>query len=294
MSPPRPLLFLVLALACSPTLGQSEVNWCQVRQQYCGSSKHIACMPNNFPTEPRDPEDCLNVQLVPMNSTLKNVILNKHNAYRQEIASGNNPKFPQAEKLAVMEWDDTLQFLAEKHVSYCSFEHDECRATPQYPLSGQNLYYQTLWNEPSAIAALENGMEAWFEEWKIARAGVTDNLMWNDWQAYHFTVMVNDKNNRVGCGLIQYTTLMGTWVMDSFMLTCNYQYTNMVGTPVYTRGIPCSGCTCSAEYPDLCAGSGGGGAGTTTSTTTPKTTTTTKPTTTTKSTTTSDRPCFVR
>lgn len=306
MSPFGPLLFLVLALACSSIVGQSQIDWCQVKQQYCGSSYHIACMPNNFPTQTND---CLNVQLVLMNATLKNQILNTHNAYRQEIASGSNPKFPQAKKLAVIEWDDTLQFLAEKHVSYCSFEHDECRATPQYPLSGQNLYYQTMWNMPNASSALEDGMEAWFEEWEIARAGVVDNLVWDDWEAYHFTVMVNDRNNRVGCGLIKYTTMMGTWVMDSFMLTCNYQYTNMMSTPVYTRGSPCSECTCSAQYPALCAGSGG--AGTTSSTTTPATTTTTKATTTTTTkptttttkattttksttTTTTGRPCFVR
>lgn len=227
----------------------AQVNWCQVQSQYCGQSQHIACEPNSFPTG----AECENVRVLPMNSTLKNLILDKHNAYRQQIASGSNSKFPSGKKMAVMEWDDTLQFVAEKHVSHCSFQHDECRATPQYPNSGQNLYYMaTAMQYPNASRAIDEGLTAWFEEWQIARAGLVDGLAWDDWEAFHFTVMVNDKNGKVGCGLIQYNYDYYYWTFDAFMLTCNYEYTNMINQPMYVRGTPCSQCTCSAKYSALC------------------------------------------
>ena len=230
----------------------STVNWCQVQTDMCNGQGHIGCPTSVFPITPTS-QVCTNVRLLPMNSTLKNLILDKHNAYRQQIASGSNTKFGAAQKLAVMEWDDTLQYLAEKHVSKCSFQHDYCRKTPLFPYSGQNLYYMgTAMQYQNASRAIDQGLAAWFDEWKIARAGAIDNLIFDDWQAFHFTVMVNDKNNKVGCGLIQYNYQSGSWLMDGFMLTCNYQYTNMLNQPMYTRGTPCSTCTCSALYPSLC------------------------------------------
>lgn len=228
----------------------AQTNWCQVQSQYCGGSQHIACEPNSFPTS----TECDNVRLLPMNSTLKNLILNKHNAYRQQIASGSNTKFPSAKKLSVVQWDDTLQFVAEKHVAHCSFQHDQCRATPQYPNSGQNLYYSaTAMQYANASQTVEEALAAWFDEWEIARSGIVDNLVYNDWEAFHFTVMINDNHNKVGCGLIEYNFDYWGYTFDAFMLTCNYGYTNMINQPVYVRGTPCSQCTCSAQYPALCS-----------------------------------------
>lgn len=226
-----------------------QVNWCQVQSQYCNGQQHIACSTNTFPTS----TTCLNVKVLPMNSTLKNLILNRHNEYRQQIASGSNSKFPKAQKMTVMQWDDTLQFLAETHVAHCTFQHDQCRATPNYPYSGQNLYYTaTSAQYSSASNAISNGLSSWFDEWKVAPAAIVNQLQWSMSAAFHFSVMVNDRNNRVGCGLLQYQYYSGRTLMNAFMLTCNYQYTNMIGQPMYTTGTPCSQCTCSTTYKQLC------------------------------------------
>lgn len=241
---------LLFALFASTVLAQ--VDWCQVKTQYCAGREHIACEPNSFPYD----SGCTNVQLLPMNSTFKDLILKRHNEYRQQIASGSNSKFPTAKKMGVIEWDDTLQFVAEKHAIHCSFQHDQCRATPAYPKSGQNLYYMaTAMQYANATNAVNEGLNAWFVEWQDARAGIVDNLLSSDSAAFHFTVMVNDNNNKVGCGLIQYNMYWSGYTFDAFQLTCNYQYTNMLSEPMYVRGTPCSQCTCSAQYPALCAGS---------------------------------------
>ena len=219
---------------------------------------------------------------MPMTSTLKNFILDKHNQFRQQIASGSNSKFPSAKDMHVMQWDDTLQFLAETHVSHCSFQHDQCRATPDYPYAGQNLYYKaTSQANPNATAAVESGLNSWFNEWTIADPNIVDSIQWEMWRAFHFSVMVHDQNNNVGCGLLKYNYMSGSYEMNSYMLTCDYGYTNMLNEPMYLTGTPCSECTCSTTYPALCETQ----AVAITTTASPTTTSTSAPTTTTTSTT---------
>lgn len=245
-----PLLGFLAGLITS--LGVSKVNWCDVQKQYCNGKQHIACEPNSFPIENK----CRNVTSVPMSPSTKTLILHLHNWYRNELASGRIHRFPAARQMGVMQWDDTLQFLAEKHVSHCHFAHDQCRATAQYPYSGQNIFFEaTLGHTPNATGAIERGLEGWFEEHRIAKPSVVDLLTGDQAKAFHFTVMVSDKNNRVGCAMIQYQWPENKELFDAFMLTCNYQYTNIMQQPLYKKGPACSGCgtlQCNSNYKALC------------------------------------------
>lgn len=240
-----------LAAGLLTILSLSKPNWCEVQVNYCSGKEHIACEPNSFAHN----ELCRNVSFSPMDSATKDLIVHLHNYYRNEIAGGRIQNFPEATKLSVMHWDDTLQYLAEAHVAHCRFEHDQCRATPQYPYSGQNIYLQaTLGYVPNATQAIERGIEGWFEEWKTARPSLVDKLTRDQSQAFHFTVMANDRNNRVGCGMIKYLSPEKSQLFDAFLLTCNYEYTNILGQPVYARGKACTGCAsgCSSKYQSLC------------------------------------------
>lgn len=249
------LVVILSGVLLSSVLAQpnpGSINWCQVKDQYCyGNEEHIGCEPNSFPVDPT----CSNPTIVPLTPEMKDLLIRRHNEYRQHIANGCNSKFPSAKKMPVMEWDDSLAYLAEKHLEHCSFEHDQCHNTPSYPNSGQNLFYKgTAMVTPNATQALEEGMEAWFEEWKLnLTPNIINSLAWDDYSAFHFTVMVNDQNANLGCALLQYNFDWGSWTFDGFMLNCNYGYTNFIGQKVYTSGTPCSECTCSQEYPALCA-----------------------------------------
>lgn len=88
---------------------------------------------------------------------------------------------------------------------------------------------------PNATKAVDQGLIEWFEEWKIASSGIVEKLSKTDSKAFHFSVMVNDNSNRAGCDLLQYTFPAGSWTYDAFMLTCNYQYTNMLHPDVRER-----------------------------------------------------------
>lgn len=232
-------------------LSLSKIDWCEIQGKYCGEKEHIGCVPNSFPHE----KSCRNVSVLPMDLTTKKLLVHLHNHYRNKIAAGKIGKFPEASRMGVMQWDDTLQETAELHVSHCHFAHDQCRATPQYPYSGQNIYFQaTVGYEPNSTDAIERGLKGWFEEWKMAKPSIVDRVTTDQTKVFHFTVMVNDRNNYVGCGMIQYKTKEKAGTMDAFMLTCNYQYTNIINQPLYQKGRHCSNCSSgySTRYKALC------------------------------------------
>lgn len=66
----------------------------------------------------------------------------------------------------------------------------------------------------------------------------------------HFTIMVNDKNDAVGCALSRFQE-------NGFKynyLVCNYAYTNILQRPVYEKGATASKCKKrSPVYKGLCS-----------------------------------------
>lgn len=245
-----PLIGFLAGLLAS--IGLSKVNWCEVQQKYCSGKEHIACVPNSFSPN----KLCRNVTLIPLDIRSKSLIVHLHNQYRNSIASGQIRKFPEAKKISVMKWDDTLEYLAGKHVSHCTFSHDQCRATPEFPHSGQNIFMQaTLGHFPNATDAIERGLLGWFEEYLYANPSIIDRLTPDQEKVFHFTIMVSDQNNRLGCAMIQYLWPEKQNLFDAFMLTCNYEYTNILNEPVYRKGPSCSNCGvsgCSSTYKALC------------------------------------------
>lgn len=63
--------------------------------------------------------------------------------------------------------------------------------------------------------------------------------------------MIQDKSSRIGCAVSSYKRGKFNWIL----LACNYSYTNVIGTPVYTKGKSCSQCKtgCNSEYAGLCS-----------------------------------------
>lgn len=247
--------YLICALALVAVVSaQSTIDWCAVKTQFCGANPHIACLPNNFTATGLS----TNPQSVVLTQTMKDNILNAHNMYRNDVAGGewSNMSFTAAAKMGEMKWDTTLEYVANAHAAYGEFKHDSCRATPSYPYSGQNLYlYMSSAANFNYETAVSQASKSWFKELYTvpANPAMLDKLLASHMGAGHFSVMVNDKNNFVGCSASTFKfNNGGTWWF-SLMVTCNYQYTNMLNNPVYVRGTPCSSCTCSTTYPNLCA-----------------------------------------
>lgn len=64
----------------------------------------------------------------------------------------------------------------------------------------------------------------------------------------HFTAMAQDRTNRIGCAGSVYNGA-------ERLLTCNYAFTNLQGSPVYESGPAASGCKTGTNpnYTNLCS-----------------------------------------
>ncbi|XP_055716996.1 venom allergen 5-like [Phlebotomus papatasi] len=235
----------LLILAVVAVSIQAE-DYCAIQSQSCRGREHIACEPNSFKT----PSDVRNIQVVQMTDDIRNSLVSGHNAYRSKTAKGEEPKIPSASKMEKMFWDDELEYVAHQHVKHGSFAHDQCRATADYPYSGQNLavgYSSVPYSDVAAV--IRSHVDMWYnKEMAIVRdqmPSCIDSFTQspNCLSAGHYTVMISQTNDHVGCGAVTFEKNMsGRW-WYAVMTTCNYAYTNMGNEKLYDKGSTCSACS---------------------------------------------------
>lgn len=65
--------------------------------------------------------------------------------------------------------------------------------------------------------------------------------------------MVADQVHRIGCAAVRFHQSHQA-PNTKFLLTCNYDFTNLFGEPIYRSGPPASKCPYrrSDKYPSLC------------------------------------------
>lgn len=96
-------------------------------------------------------------------------ILHEHNKRRNFIAAGKLPGYYPAARMASLQWDDELAFLAELNVRTCVVEHEECKNTYRYRNVGQNLVgIDRPRHVPANISeVIQRGMALWFGEHEL-------------------------------------------------------------------------------------------------------------------------------
>ncbi|XP_061397245.1 allergen Tab y 5.0101-like [Musca vetustissima] len=248
-SPPTsssPNVTLTSDLYCNPSLCES----------YNGTHTqvlpHVACHnPGHFAAT------CgAQPHLLHMSERRRNLILALHNLARSRIASGQVAGYKPASHMPQIKWDTELEHLATLHVQRCSFTHDLCRNTPRFPYSGQNIGYYWIRREiKSHSRRMKNFIVNWFKEHIDANQSFIDayHLHPEGKKIGHFTQMVADRVHRVGCAAIRYHE--PDQPLDTkFLMTCNYDYTNIYTEPIYQSGPPASKCSynISEKYPALC------------------------------------------
>ncbi|GAB0087271.1 venom allergen 5 [Sergentomyia squamirostris] len=215
--------------------------------------QHIGCK-NSDIFGPKCPS---NVEIVPMTNQKKMLFLKLHNRLRDRFSRGKIPNFSQAAKMPILNWNDELAKLAEYNVRTCIFDHDECRATNACPFAGQNLGWVASWpNVVDENFVIKNITREWFYEYRFASQENTNNYtvgLVNGEQIGHFTALIHEKSDKVGCAVSRYSTLNKQ--KNEYLVACNYCYTNMKYERTYTPGIPCSQCNsgkCGQVYKGLC------------------------------------------
>ncbi|XP_002060175.3 venom allergen-1 [Drosophila virilis] len=237
---------LMLMLVYSGCFGQLAVaqNYCDpalcpagLRHVVCGNSGQFA-------------SGCRG-EFVPIDAHIP-LILKEHNDRRNLLAGGGLSGFPSALHMATMAWDSTLAQVAAYNTLQCRMAHDECRNTNTYRYAGQNL--SVLYTRSIDVAEfLRQRIAAWFEEYRSATSADTEVHVPRAGPAIgHFTTMVNERNNRIGCAIARYTDANG---LGSTLLACNYAVTNVRNNPIYRAGPPASECIRgrNPNYSNLCA-----------------------------------------
>lgn len=204
----RPHLIRAVALALIVTLlpgafSQAHIDWCNIGERFCqNQGAHIGCETTKFPFG-----ECENIKVIHFDDDLKIVMTERHNEYRSKIALGEVPRFPKASKMQEMVWDNNLAYLALKHVKHCKFKHDECRATEDFPYSGQNIALRsTLEKNNSYPGVLEAMMDRWFREHASSDPLVIEEFTENDLHlSGHLNLaFLREANTHVGCGYITF------------------------------------------------------------------------------------------
>jgi hypothetical protein len=130
--------------------------------------------------------------------------------------------------------------------------HDQCRNTPRFKYSGQNLGYRANSKEFEGTSSfINNIIWAWYNEIKDASSTDIAKCCGQIAKIGHFLQIIQDQALYVGCAVVKFTNGR----MKSLLLACNYSYTNMMLQPVYVAGSPASGCGSkgrNSKYTSLC------------------------------------------
>ncbi|XP_055633839.1 uncharacterized protein LOC129774168 [Toxorhynchites rutilus septentrionalis] len=225
----------------------SQADYCN--KALCKKDKHVAC--NGLTS--LSPSCGAKAEMVVLDDKLKTLIVDKHNQLRSKIASGKQAPYPQAARMATMQWNAELADIAVHNARSCNFAHDKCRNTNAFNAAGQNLAIKSYYGQTFTDTELINGfIDAWYDEYSDANPSFVAKYPENysGPMIGHFTQVVSASSTQVGCALVSYET--APWLNKYFV--CNYARTNIIGLPVYEAGNSCSKCTegCNPNYPGLC------------------------------------------
>lgn len=152
---------------CAPSLCEifNGTHVLQMKNTACGNNGRFgaSCGPNP--------------KLLYMSDRRRQLLLDMHNLVRNKVASGEVPGYKSASQMPLVKWDAELEHMAALHAKRCQFAHDECRNTPKYPLSGQNIGYFWIGREfKSHSRRMKSFVINWFREYRDANQSHIDSF----------------------------------------------------------------------------------------------------------------------
>jgi hypothetical protein len=209
---------------------------------------HIGCNADKN-LGPSCPSDAKYIQLT---AEHKKIILEEHNKLRNNIAGGGQNGFNTASRMSTLKWNDEFEYLASVNVRRCLYQHDQCHNINGIKFAGQNLYTMgTSGNLPDVKSMVASAIKNWYSEVVNATQANIDKCCNSQYTIGHFTQVVSDLANEVGCGLVTYTQNG----FKNVEMACDYSRTNLPNQSVYKSGAPASECKTgkNPKYPNLCS-----------------------------------------
>ncbi|XP_075155089.1 venom allergen-1-like [Haematobia irritans] len=242
---------LISIAAMTALISVSAVDYCS--PALCREGlQHIACG-HSGKFAASCPPDAI---MVKMSADLKSIIVNAHNEKRNWIAGGGDENHKPACRMATMQWDDELAYIASLNVRQCSMRHDMCRNTGSFKYSGQNLAWRGFFGVANHTDMLTKTVNLWYSEVKHSKMSYINKFprLYKGPAIGHFTVMVADRNIRIGCAAATYSVMGKPY--KSYLVACNYATTNVIDHPIY-ESCPVAGLHCTTGrnplYPNLCS-----------------------------------------
>ncbi|KAH8380656.1 hypothetical protein KR009_012048 [Drosophila setifemur] len=166
-------------------------------------------------------------------------ILKFHNELRHRLALGKDTSLPRAARLVAMLWSNDLAEVAGFNVRMCLPRHDECRNTPNFTRSGQNIIVFNMTRqveEEEMNQRMPELLSITTQTWWAESANITmenleqypcDGKQQNPIR--HFAEMAIEGNSHVGCAGSVYLVRN----MTQLKLTCNYARSPVCGQPIF-------------------------------------------------------------
>lgn len=191
-------------------------------------------------------------------SEFKNDIVNSHNEKRNQVAGGKIAKHQSAVRMATIQWDDELAYLAGLNVKTCNYGHDQCRNTDTFGFAGQNIAKKWWYGKnPEIKTLLLEQINNWFGEFKDSDMSKINKVARSSSgpATGHFTVMVAELSIRVGCAAVRSSEFKNGYNMETLTTACNYAHTNVIDHRIYRAGAAASQCKTgkNPQYPFLCS-----------------------------------------
>ena len=194
--------------------------------------------------------------------------LGNHNDIRNKVALGNQlvagVPLPKAANMVELVWNDNLAKIAQawalQLVNNCSgLDNNPNRNLIGFSYVGENIYWRGSKNDPGTPAtAVFLASESWKSEVNDFSPSFVNKF--TETETYHFTQQIWAGTTDIGCGYAHYKD--GIWAHAEFVV-CNYGVGgNMLGSPIYITGEPCSqcptgyNCSTSTSRKGLCSNGG--------------------------------------
>ncbi|XP_055845728.1 antigen 5 like allergen Cul n 1-like [Episyrphus balteatus] len=245
-------LFLVLIGFVGYVASQATSTSDYCDPSLCYGSPHTGC--NNTM---EFAADCVEPEIVPMDEAHKKAIVDMHNTYRNSIASGNMTGFNPCPRMATMQWNEELAFLAMYNTRTCVYAHDQCHNTKQFPSAGQNIgmNMQSTKHTDSNINLSKSVVTTCWNEYKDASMKDINSYPPNPPKVVgHFTQMCIEKSNGVGCHAVKFRNTNYN-NMYTYYLVCNYAKIFEYYGQIYSSGPTASKCKTGTNpnYKGLCS-----------------------------------------
>ncbi|XP_072399252.1 scoloptoxin SSD552-like [Diabrotica undecimpunctata] len=215
---------------------------CNVIWPPCNDIENIVCR-NGGSCDPVPDSQCKPLK---NDDTFRKWILEVHNSYRNDIASGKDTRngATSAANMQVINYDFDLEYTASCTANTCTGEADDCGRTLNFWQNGQSIEIVDGGDE-----ALVDIPHQWYQRIELMDPKDFDNF--REDLPLTFTQMIWANSTHVGCAKAHSIT------QNRSILVCNYGPPgNIYGEKVFERGESTSNCpvgsTRSIYYDSLC------------------------------------------